>query len=368
MSVGRAPDVVIAGGGLIALSCALAAADRGLRITLVADRRPGLASSAAAGLLAPSIDPEAGAAHDFAVAGRDAYPAYLSALLERTGVRVPLDRSGVLQVALTPRGVRGVRRAMPASARWLDGASLARLEPAMAHALGAVHHPHDGYVDNVALLGAMEAAVRSCPGVRRVSDTVVAIDAGQERVTVRTALGESISAGALVLAAGAWTPAIGGLPRAIPIEPVRGQVAAFDAVPPRHALFGPTGYVVPRAPGRTLVGSTFERVGFDAATTPAGLARLRATAAELLPALAGRAPRDSWAGLRPITPDGQPLLGRDPDAPAVIHACGHSRNGILMTPVTGPAVAALLAGEAPVHDLRAFDPTRFDRSFGGAPE
>jgi glycine oxidase len=362
---GRANDVVIAGGGLVALACALAAADRGLRVRLVAGRDAGMASAAAAGLLAPSIDPAEGAAHDFAVAGRDAYPAFLDSLEERTGLRVPLDRSGVLQAAVSARGVRGLRRAMPAAARWLDAAELREIEPALGHALGGVLHPDDGYVDNVALLAALDAAVSGTSAIARTDGRVVAVATRADGATVTTADGEAIDAAAAVLAGGAWTPAIAGLPRAIPVEPVRGQVAAFGETGLRRAVFGPTGYLVPRGRDRTLVGSTVERVGFDPATTAAGIQRLERTAAEILPALAGQRPLEAWAGLRPMTPDGQPLLGRDPEAPALVYACGHSRNGILMTPVTGAVIAALLVGDDPGRDLAPFDPARFDVARGG---
>ena len=102
-----------------------------------------------------------------------------------------------------------------------------------------------------------------------------------------------------------------------------------------------------------------EEVGFDSSTTPEGLAKVKSAAAEIAPALAVTAVTQEWAGLRPITPDMLPIIGKDPELDHLIYATGHSRNGILMAPLTGETVAALAVGEAPAHDLSQFRPGRF---------
>jgi len=163
-----------------------------------------------------------------------------------------------------------------------------------------------------------------------------------------------------VLAAGAWTPAVEGLPRALPVQPVRGQILSLAGSPLRHVTYGAGGYAVPRGDGRTLVGATMERVEFDASVTEAGLAQVRATAAAICPALADRRMLNGWAGLRPVTPDSLPILGRDPDFAALVYACGHSRNGVLLAPLTGAVVADMVQGRAPAHDVTPFRPDRFD--------
>jgi glycine oxidase len=166
-------------------------------------------------------------------------------------------------------------------------------------------------------------------------------------------------AGRAVLAAGAWSGTIAGLPRAVPVEPVRGQMLAYPACPLTRAVYGPTGYVVPRPDGRTLVGATMERAGYESITTAAGIARLERTAAEIVPGFASLEPSTAWAGIRPMSPDGQPILGADPVEPRLVYATGHSRNGVLMTALTGDCIGALLAGEPPPADLSAFAPDRF---------
>jgi glycine oxidase len=225
--------------------------------------------------------------------------------------------------------------------------------------LGGVLHSDDGAVDNVRLYEALRIAVERDARVTIVQDTIGDVVLSESAVVATGQSGATYTAGDVVLAAGAWSNAIRGLPRALPVEPVRGQMIAYATSLLRRAVYGPTGYVVPRSNGRTLIGATTERVGFHSATTPEGIARLEQTAAEILPTLAGVAPSEAWAGLRPMSADFQPILGRDPDQPRLLYATGHSRNGVLMTPLTGDCIAAVLVGEPPSADIGIFSVARF---------
>jgi len=364
-------DAVIIGGGLIGLACAVALARDGATAIVLDDSRPGAASPAAAGMLAPSIDRSPGPANDFATAARDRYPTFVDWLEEQTGTHVALNTAGILQVALTAAGVRGLQRAMArdgsAVARWLDAASLRDLEPPLSHALGAVLHPLDGAVDTVALLSALRDFCRRASGITTVAVGAAMITSMDSVVGVRASNGTVYQGRHVIIASGAWAPAIGGLPRSLPITPLRGQMLSFDGNPLRHVVFGPRGYVVPRAgssttagqTAQTLVGATSERVDFDAGTTPAAAHRLHVAGAEILPSLAAAAPDRHWSGLRPVTPDLLPIIGPDPDHPAVLYACGHSRNGILMAPLTGDCISALVRGVASPSELQPFSIERF---------
>ena len=319
----------------------------------------GEASPAAAGLLVPSLETNDGPSHRFAVAARDFYPAYVAELAALTYQNVALDRSGVLQVALDGADEARLRDSRSTTAEWVDAQTLRSIEPSLGHARGALLHANDGWVDNVLLLRALTHRVDSLPAVRRVDTRVISVSRRRERAEVRSSTGEMFSADILVLAAGAWVNQIAGLPRALPVSPVRGQMISYEAAPLRHAVYGPYGYLVPRADGRTLVGATMEYVGFDASVTDDALASLRDAATRTCPALAGARELAAWAGLRPVTPDFEPIIGRDPEWSTLLYACGHSRNGVLMAPLTAHCIASLAFGESPEFDVTPFRVERF---------
>ena len=353
-------DVTVVGAGVIGLASAVAAARRGLRVTIVGDQRPGEASSAAAGMLAPSVERSVGPAHDFAVAARDLYPSYVESLAEETGIRVPLNRLGILQVALSEAGVKGLRRTALPGTEWLDRRTLNEVEPTLGHAMGAMMNPEDGAVDNVTLMRALAAMADSLPLITRLEATVTRVR--QDAATspaIELDDGSIHESANVVIAGGAWASLIEGVPLLKSVTPARGQLIAYDSIGLRHVVYGPRGYLVPRVHLQTVGGSTMENVGFDATTTEEGLARVRSASEEIAPALSVTHVQSSWAGLRPVTPDLLPLIGPDPNHPGIIYACGHSRNGILLAPLTGEVVAALAAGETPKHDLSQFRPDRF---------
>jgi len=352
------PDVIVAGGGVIGLCTAAALAERQLNVCIISEASAGEASSAAAGMLAPSVERTGIAVDAFGIAARDRYPSYLEYLLDRTGVRVALNRRGILQIALTPAGVKGLRRSAPPTSAWLDASELSRLELSLSHALGAVHNPLDGAVDNVTLIGALRSLVTRSDRVAQLAGRVSRVTAFDSGVTVTTHDGDSLSAGTVVIAAGAWSGTIEGTRLARAVTPSKGQLVAYVGASIGHAVYGPTGYLVPRR-GSTIAGTTMERTGFDSSTSAEGVARIRAAAQEICPGVLGRDERPPWAGLRPVTPDGLPLLGRDPEFPSVIYACGHGRNGILMAPLTGDVVADLVTGSPLRRDLSQFRPDRF---------
>ncbi len=343
---------------MIGLTTAVALAERGVQVTLIGRPRPGEASSAAAGMLAPSVERASGPAHEFGIAARDRYPSYVEFLLERTGVTVPLNRLGILQVALSAKGVKGLKKTALATSRWIDSKELTELEPALAHSVGAMFNPDDGAVDNVVLLDALRRLVASSDRIEFVQDDVTAIDARADSCSVTTASHSDRVAGNVVLAAGAWAGGITGARLARAVQPARGQLVSYSSTPLRHVAYGPRGYVVPRG-DHTIGGSTMESVGFDNATTAEGVKKVRAASEEICPRLAESAQTKAWAGLRPVTPDMLPMIGRDPEHPSLVYACGHSRNGVLMAPLTGDIMADLVTGTPLSRDLSQFRPDRF---------
>jgi glycine oxidase len=343
---------------LIGLTAAVALAERGAQVTLIGQHRPGEASPAAAGMLAPSVERATGPAHDFGIAARDRYPSYVDFLRERTGIKVPLNRLGILQVALSAKGIKGLKKTALATSSWLDAKELTELEPELSHGVGAMFNPDDGAVDNVILLDALQRLVASSDRIECVQADVTAIDARSDSCGVTTIPYGNRVARHVVVAAGAWAGQIGGARFARTVQPARGQLVSYSATPLRHVAYGPRGYVVPRG-DQTFGGSTMESVGFDTTTTAEGVKKIRAASEEICPRLAVSPETRVWAGLRPVTPDMLPMIGPDPEYSSLIYACGHSRNGVLMAPLTGDIVADLVTGSPLSRDLSQFRPDRF---------
>lgn len=214
-------DLVILGGGVAGHTTALACAERGLSSIIIDTPRPGSASRAAAGMLAPSVEELPAEMLGHAIAARDIYPSFLAALRDRTGIDVPLDRSGILQL-LSEGELEAARSAGHPKAELVERDALADLEPAFAGQAAALLHADDGAVDNVVLMDALERAASQTPAIQRVLAEVLSIDVEHRSALTRTR--GRFSAGHLVLATGAWAGTMPGLPRSVPVRPVRGEL------------------------------------------------------------------------------------------------------------------------------------------------
>ncbi len=353
----RSADAIVIGDGIIGLAIALELASRGARCRVLGARRPGVASDAAAGLLAPSVAELPAAVRPFFYASLDRFPAFLARLHDVDPTLTTID--GLLEIKRQPAAPR-LSEPRPIS---LDAHALRDLEPALTTAPSALLHPRDGAVDNVRLHTGLRRAAAAAPAIDMIdNDPVAEIDV-DNGAAARTESGARYDAATIVVAAGAWSPSIRGLPRALPVTPLKGQMLALGGAVVRHGVMSDDVYLVPRG-AETLVGATSEDAGFDVSTTDTAVRALRSAAAALCPALAALEMTRAWAGIRPATPDMLPILGRDPDAPGLVYACGHSRNGILLAPATAVAIGALLAGETPPHDLEPFRVSRFTETSG----
>lgn len=351
------PDLVVAGGGIVGLTAALAAARRGLRVTLIDQPRAGSASRASAGMLAPSIGEVPPAVREASIAARDFYPEFLDQLLARTEITVPLDRDGVIQLAATDAEREALLSRASTAAERLDKHALAAVEPALAGHAGALLHPHDGAVDNVTLMGALDVAIARQSRIARMTDEVASFDAKGNLSAFRSRGGTRYAGRRLLVANGAWAGSLPGLPRPLPVRPIRGQLMRLEGRPVRHVTYGAGGYLVPRG-NSVIVGATSEEAGLDPSTTPRGLKDLRAIAARIVPVLAHAPMLEHWAGLRPMAFDGLPILGTDPEVPSLCYACGFSRNGILMAPWVAEQLLPLLLGGALTESAAPFSVTR----------
>lgn len=362
-------DVAIIGAGIIGLSIAFELASRGALVRVYDTGAPGKAASwAAAGMLAPLTERLADEAMQaLCESSLSMYPSFVKSLQDAGAVDPHLRLDGILHTAYSAAafeklqlrakalGERGHRGTL------LDRAQTLSAEPVLGkNVAGALLVEGEGQIDNRrlgrALLAACEArGVRVQAGLEKV-----AIECDARRVLgVRTNIGY-VAAGAVINAAGAWSAQLEGVPASCvpPVEPVKGQMLAIE-IPRglmRRTTWVPGGYLVPRQDGRLLAGATVERSGFDLRVTAGGLNGLLSSVLAAAPALRDFAVSESWAGLRPATPDERPVLGPTGLAGYYV-ATGHYRNGILLAPAT----ARLLADAVEHGAVEALAPFRLER-------
>lgn len=376
-----AADVLVVGAGVIGLAVAWRCRQRGLSVTVV-DPAPGSgASRTAAGMLAPVTELHYGEQPllrlNLASAAR--YPAFAAELQEVTGRSIGYRRTGTAVAAWDAadlaalRDLAGFAGSLGQPVRTLTGRELRALVPGIAPGLpGGLLAPDDHQVDNRRLHAALLAAATGA-GARAVDAPVARIDLAGERVRgVTLADGTALAAGAVVLAAGAHSGRIAGLPDAARprVHPVKGQTLRLRmpaaTMPPlilRGAVKGVPVYLVPRAPdagqgaGELVIGASTEEAGFDCTPRAGAVYELLRDAQSLLPAVSEAELVEVSTGLRPGSPDNAPLIGPG-GVDGLVVATGHYRNGVLLTPVTGDGVATLLAGGDLPPELVAFHPER----------
>ncbi|PAP78761.1 glycine oxidase ThiO [Rubrivirga marina] len=372
------PEVVVVGGGIAGLGVAWELAARGRRVVVLERDRLGRGTSwAAAGMLAPSA--ELGFEElDLYALGRESlarWRAFARRLEAASGAEVGYREEGTLVVADDRDSLHALRRLFRfqeehgAPVEWLSGEEAVDLEPLLSPRLpGAVFSPEDHQVDHRAVVAALAVAARRAGAELREGTAVVHIGPDVEAPTVRLGDGTEVVARVVVLAAGAWSPSIGGLDPAPPVRGVKGQALALRLDPERgldlgHVVRGPDAYLVPKADGRLIVGATSEEGVTDRRVTAGGVYRLLEGAVEIVPGVEEMELVETWAAHRPASRDHAPLLGRSPH-PGVVYATGHYRHGVLLAPVTAEEVAAevdrLLDGAAETAPVLApFSPLRF---------
>jgi glycine oxidase len=363
-------DVAVVGGGVIGLSCAWKLARRGARVVLIERLQSGReASFAAGGMLAPACESalhpwgcsekSRSAMLDLCFASRQLYPVFAAQLLDETGFDVEL-----------------LLRIYP-SKDWKDWREPGilyvpsneydyRVEALLEYGVGArfrdrraVLLPDDGQVDNRKLVNALKAAAlnsgvqirESCLVRQLLSENGSAVGLSDGKETVR--------AGKVLMCAGAWSGKISGVPAEIAhsIRPVAGQMVQLRGERRvKQVIYSDGCYLVPRLDGRLIVGATVEEVGFQKRVTAGGVSKLLNAASALVPELEDAPLESHWAGLRPSTPDGLPMLGST-SVKNLFIATGHGRNGILLTPATAEAMSSCILDNQEVP--AAFSPARF---------
>ena len=363
-------EVVIIGGGVIGLSIARSLALRGVRDVIVVEKNDfgREASWAAGGILAPQI--EADRSNDFfslACASRDRYRDFAKALWDESEIDVELDLTGTLCVAFTEAEEQELgsrynwQRGEGLDVECLTGAQARALEPCLSEKVRcALRFPNDLQVENRRLVQALLISNKKLEVQLIDHSAVQSVQVVAGKVQgVNTSQG-LIGASSVVIAAGAWSSMIDPA-KQIQVEPVRGQMLCFQAQPQiaRHVIYSSHGYLIPRAGGRLLAGSTTEEVGFDKSVTDEGVNKIRLMAREIAPAVATLPLVDSWAGFRPRAADDLPVLGNSSEIEGLVYATGHYRNGILLAPITGELIAETIVFRKTPVALAAFSPDRF---------
>ncbi|MBM1145537.1 FAD-dependent oxidoreductase [Alcanivorax sp. ZXX171] len=346
-------DVLIVGGGIVGLLSALSHTERGRRVTLVdapAERPP--ASWAGGGILAPLFAWRYPAAMNrLTVDGPARYRALVSSLTGYAGLREDdLCDSGLWVEAPGEE----CRRALDWARDWgqrCEPRALATAWPEAADRDG-VWFPEVGNIRNPRLLKALRARLAD-QGVRTVRDRAVALDPMGRGATVVLAGGERLSAPSVLISAGAWSPSLlSPLGVSVPLFPAKGEMLLYRLAPGRvpTIVLTENGYLIPRADGAVLAGSTLKEGDDSTHPTEEGRRKLEAMATSILPALAGRAPEHHWAGVRPGCGRDWPYLGAVPGTRGVFAAVGHHRNGLVSAPASAEFLAQLMSGETPFLD------------------
>lgn len=381
-SPAKLPRVAIVGAGVCGLGIGWRLAAAGCRVELYDRGEAGHGATwAAAGMLAGGVETEPGEQRLLGLNqwSQALWPDFVRELEAASGMAVDYRAEGTLVAALTRDDVAQLRfsydfqTSLGIELEWLSGAEARRREPYLRPGTAAaVFSPHDHQVDNRKLGAALKRAFLAAGGRLHENTAVAAVETEGGRVR-GLRIGETFRpADVVVLAAGAWSREIGGLPEAArpPVRPVKGQMLALrmDPAEPllRHVLWAPKIYLVPRLDGRLIVGGTVEEKGFDERLTAGGIYAVLEAAWRALPGIEELPIDEFWVGFRPTSRDDAPILGPT-EIEGLVLATGHHRNGILLAPATARTVSHyILTGET-MAAARPFGIDRFHpRPDGGA--
>lgn len=357
------PRVAIIGAGVCGLGIGWRLAAAGCPVDIFERDSAGRSASwAAAGMLAAGVECEPGEEQllGLTLLSQQMWPSFLRDLAAASSIDSGYRDEGTLVVALNHDDEARLRFnydfqcGLGIELEWLDGAAARRREPHLnPGTTAAVYSRNDHQVDNRLLVQALTEAFVSAGGQLHENTEVTAVDIAQGQVRGVRVGDTLVEADTVVLAAGAWSRGIAGLPAEAqpPVRPVKGQMMALrmDPAAPliEHVVWAPSAYLTPRRDGRLIVGATVEERGFNTDMTAGGLFALLEAAWRVLPTIEELPIDETWSGFRPTSRDDAPILGPT-SVDGLVMATGHHRNGILLTPVTADAVSRfILTGELP---------------------
>lgn len=362
-------DVAIAGAGVIGGAIAFELARAGLRVAVFDRQTPGKeASWASAGILSPA--PENAGMIPLVAIGKASmalYPEFVKDIEEVSGEKTGYRPKGTIQ-ALFSRDARAelstviaLHHGVGLKAEPLRTEEARKLEPALSEEMeAAILRPAEASIDNRALTETVLAAARKSGVEIFPASEVTTIWNEGNRCAGLIVGSEKIAADWTVIAAGCFSASIEGVKKYAPVRPAKGQILALrgDGLKIERVLWSENIYLVPRNDGKIIAGATVEDVGFDKKLTAGGMERNLKGAIELVPALANAAIEETWAGLRPDTPDHLPILGPT-DLEGLLIATGHFRSGIILTPITARLIREWITLQRVSVDWDRFSPLRF---------
>lgn len=362
-------DVAIAGGGLIGGAIAFELSRAGLHVGLFDKQDPGKeASWASAGILSPAPEnPGMIGMVSLGKASMEIYPQFVADIEELSAQSVGYRAKGTVEVLTSSHAreelstIIALHHGLGLKAEPLSAADAREIEPSLREDIeAAVLRPEEASVDNRLLTQAILAAARKC-GAEIFSGTgVEAIWHEGNACEGLVANGERIAAGHIVIAAGCFSAQIAGVAKYAPVRPAKGQMVSLTCPEAKieRVLWGDHIYLVPRNDGRVLAGATVEYKGFDKTLTAGGQRKLLSAAIDLVPAFENARVEETWAGLRPDSPDHLPILGPT-DLNGLVIATGHFRSGVLLTPITAKLMREWITLGRVTEDWDRFSPMRF---------
>src|SRR6516162_667530 len=362
-------DVAIAGAGVIGASIAFELANAGLRVGLYDAREPGKeASWASAGIISPA--PENQSMISFVPLSRASvalYPAFIQNIEKQSGRSTRYRRNGTLEVVLSGDAQEELstlitlHHGLGLRAEPLSAERARELEPCLTEELeAAILRPDEGSVDNRALTEAVLEAARGKGVQIFAGNGVEAIWRESDRCRGLVLEQGKVEAEWTVVAAGCFSAKIEGAAPYAPVFPAKGQMVLMrcEGVSLEHTLWAEHVYLVPRKNGQILAGSTVERTGFDRDVTIAGIRKILNAAVEVVPTLEKARIEETWAGLRPRSPDHLPIIGPT-DIEGLLIATGHFRSGILLAPITAKLIREWITSQRVSVDWERLSPMRF---------
>jgi glycine oxidase len=362
-------DVVIAGGGLIGSAIALELTQAGLRVGLFDRGEPGReASWASAGILSPAPEsPAMISVIPLAKASMALYPKFVADVEEISGQNVGYRPFGTMDVMFSRDAARdlstliALHHGLGLKAEALRPEEARELEPALSSDIeAAALRPEEASIDNRALTQAVLHAARTRGAEIFAGDAVDAIWRDGGRCAGLRVRGENVAAKWTVVAAGCFSASIGGAEMYAPVRPAKGQMVSLrsNELKIERVLWSEKIYLVPRNDGRILAGASVEYVGFDKHVTAGAVNKILSDAIELAPGLANARIEETWAGLRPDSPNHLPILGPT-DVDGLLMATGHFRSGVMLAPITARLIREWITEQRVSVDWERLSPMRF---------